>query len=179
MMRANGVTRITKDLAARIFASRYGLLESARRTYVALVGRHVVRRNLHAGSRWTAIDKAIAPSYAHASALSQITVQIITIAQAGATRADLQRVAIHVQSVIDRVRPESRPIDALDIEEIDIDAREERAQGLRWVRGETHEGLIAEAEMRRQRAAVDLEMADELQRRAFSGTPLRRRLQLA
>lgn len=160
-------------------ALQFGLIEAARRVYIALTARHSVRRALHAGRRHAGFDKARAKSCADASPLAQLTIQILELAKAGATRADLQQIALHVQSAIDRARPVPRSVDALDLADVESDVQEERMQGRRRIRGAGPDARLAEAALLRQSAAIDIELAEALEQDVYGAGQAKAALQLA
>jgi hypothetical protein len=179
MMRENAVVRFSKSTAARVMAGKFGLIESARRVYIALTARHSVRRALHLGRRHAGFDKARAKSCADASPLAQLTVQILELAKAGASRSDLQQIALHVQSAIDRARPVPRSVDALDLADVEIDAQEERVQGRRRIRGASPAARLEEARLLRESASVNIELAEALESDVYGGSAAQHALALA
>ena len=169
-MREKRLMRFSKSAGARVDALRLGLLESARRVYLAVTSRYTVRRALHRGGRHAGFDKARAKSCADASPLSQVTIQILELARAGASHADLQRFPMQLQAVIDRIGPVPRSVTVLDLEDVEIDVQEERAQGRRRVRGAGPDALLEEARLLRQSAAVDIELALALETQVYGDT---------
>lgn len=144
-----------------------GRVEEARRVYVAVSARHAVRRRLHAGRRNRRIDRARARTYAHESALARLDEEIAVFAAAGVSRAELQRIAMHVQQTIAMLTPEPRDLAELDQLEARIDGLEDRRQIQRLTRRGAGPGaLLEEAECRDEVAALNLEMSVALRQMA-------------
>jgi hypothetical protein len=174
-MREKGLAQFSKSAAAMAAAVHLGLVEAARRVYVAVLSRNMVRRQVHQGRRHARFDKAVAPSCAEGSHLAGVTIEVIELAQKGAKRADLLRFPLHLQTVIALVVPEPRDTDQLDLLEQQLDGLEDELAMRRRVRGSNPHARIHEAEIRDALAAANWELAVALR----SGPQSARSLALA
>lgn len=164
-----GAKHPSRIAAALSDLERFDLIEGARRTYLAVTSRALLRRRLHdlAGGRDHSFDKARSKAYGDDSHLVHVAVEIVRLRHAGATAAELHRYAGYIQQVLASVGvTPTRPLGTLDLIEAQVDGEEDMAFARRSVHGMRPEALRAEAELNLMSAAIYTERAAALQARA-------------
>lgn len=164
-----GARHPSRIAAALSDLARFDLIEGARRTYLAVTSRALLRRRLHelAGGRDHSFDKARSKAYGDDSHLVHVAVEIVRLRHAGATAAELHRYAGYIQQVLASVGvTPTRPLGTLDLLEAQIDGDEDMSFTRRTVHGMRPEALRAEAEVNRTCAAIYTERAAALEQRA-------------
>ncbi len=177
MTTATPTPRFARARAAAL-AAQHGLIEQARRVYVALTARSGVRARLHARGRDHALDKARSRAYAHESALARLTLELLALREAGASAAELERVVVHVRQVVMFAGPDPRALDLLDAHETRVDGLEDELAMRRRIRGATVDELLEEAHTRDHVAAINTELARRLRAEAHRG-PTRAAVRMA
>lgn len=164
-----GAKHPSRIAAALADLERFDLIEGARRTYLAVTSRALLRRRLHelAGGRDHSFDKARSKAYGDDSHLVHVAVEVVRLKHAGATSVELHRYVGFLQQVLASVGiTPTRPLGTLDLIEAQIDGDEDVVYARRNTHGMRPEALRAEAEINRTCAAIYTERAAALEQRA-------------
>ena len=167
--RSAGARHPSRIAAALADLARFGLIEGARRTYLAVTARSLLRRRLHelAGSRDHGFDKARSKAYHDDSHLVHVAVELVRLARAGATPTELYRYIAYLYQVLASLGVTTpRPLSTLDLAEQQLDGDEDLFFTRRSIHGLRPCALRDEAEVNRTLAAIYTERAAALDLRA-------------
>lgn len=104
------------------------VVEQARTSYVQCMARAALRRELHRYARDHQLDRARSKAHASASPGMTFVKQLLRLYRAGATSAELQALAAFPLRAMQQLVAETRPLDALDREETQLDGLEDELQ---------------------------------------------------